>query len=86
MNKSRAAQEDLFNSEVQKNYDILLFQEPYIDSFSNTKATRGWQVVYPSSHLSDPSPPRAVILVNMLLDTNSWAQIDIPNTQALPLG
>ena len=87
MNKLRAEQEDLINLEVQKNYDILLLQEPYIDSFGNTKATRGWRVVYPLSRLSDPSPPRAVILVNTLLDTNSWAQIDIPiHGILLPLG
>ena len=76
-------QEDLINSDIQKDYDILLLQEPYIDSFSNIKAMRGWHVVYPTSHLLGPTPPRVVILVSTSLDTNSWSQINIPNTRDL---
>ena len=59
----------------------MLLQEPFIDSYSNTKATQYWRVIYPSSHLSEPLPPRAVILVSVLLDTNIWSQIHILNTR-----
>ena len=38
-------------------------------------------VIYPSSHLSEPLPPRVVILASMLLDTNIWSQIHILNTR-----
>ena len=58
-------------------------QEPYIDTYGNTKATRNWRVVYLSSHISDPVPPRAVILVNSKIDTNCWAQLYILGTQDL---
>jgi len=40
LNKSRSAQEGLINLDIQNNYDIILLQEPYINSFSNTKAMR----------------------------------------------
>ena len=63
-NLSRVAQEDLINSGIHKDYDILALQEPYIDVFGNTKATRNWRVLYPTSHLSDPMPLRAVMLVS----------------------
>ena len=48
LNKSRVTQEDLINLEVYKQYDVLVLQEPFIDSYGNTKATRDWRVVYPT--------------------------------------
>jgi ribonuclease HI len=80
LNKSRVAHEDLINSDVYKNYDALVLQEPYIDGFGNTKATKDWRVVYPTSHLSQGHPIRSVILINAKLDTNQWAQLSIQNT------
>ena len=49
INKSRVAQEDLINSDVYKHFDFLLLQEPYIDGYGNTKATKDWRVIYPST-------------------------------------
>ena len=75
LNKSDKAQFDLINSLIQKQWDLLLLQEPYIDSFGNTKANSKWHTVYPSSHLTNNDTNRSVILVNMALDTNTWAQM-----------
>ena len=47
----------------------------------NTKATRNWRVVYPSSHLSDSRPSLSVILVSTSINTNNWSQIHIPDTR-----
>ena len=80
LNKSRVAQEDLINSGVYKDYDVLILQEPYIDSYGNTKATSDWRVVYPTSFLSCTHPTRSVMLVKTVLDTNQWAQLSIPGT------
>ena len=66
---------NLISSSVHKDWDLLLLQEPYIDKFGNTKVTSKWHTIYPSSHLSDASVNRSVILVNMALDTNTWAQV-----------
>ena len=79
----RATQEDLINSDVHRNYDILMLQEPYIDAYGNTKATSKWRVVYPSSFRSSSESPRVVILVNVSIDTNMWSQIRILGTQDL---
>ncbi len=80
LNKSRVTQEDLINSEVFKDYDVLILQEHFIDSYGNTKATQNWRVVYPTSFLSCLHPIRAVILVKTSLNTNCWAQLSIPGT------
>ena len=65
---------------MYKNYDLMLLQEPYIDSYGNPKATKDWWVTYPSHHLTTDSPVRSIILVNAALDTNSWAQYSIPGS------
>ena len=80
LNKSRAVHEDLINSPVFKNFDVLVLQEPFMDSFGNTKATRHWRVVYPSSQLTNTLPTRSVMLVNANIDTNKWAQLSIQDT------
>ena len=80
LNKSRVAHEDLINSDAHKNFDLLILQEPFIDTLGNTKATRNWRVTYPSSHLSDSRPSRSVILVSTSINTNNWSQIHIPDT------
>ena len=38
LNKSDKAHYDLINTPLHKNWDILALQEPYIDTFGNTKA------------------------------------------------
>ena len=50
---------------------------------SNTKATRRWRVVYPSSCLLLSLLPQAVILVSAEIDTNQWLQLSIPDTRDL---
>ena len=77
LNRSRAAHEDLINSDVFRHFDILTLQEPYIDKLGNTKAMKDWRVVYLSSHLTDPAPIQAVMLVNVNIDTNKWVQLSI---------
>src|SRR6266481_3766608 len=75
MNKSDRAQFDLINSLIHKDWDLVLLQEPYIDTLGNTKADSKWHTLYPSAHLTDDTTNRSVILVNTVLDTNSWTQM-----------
>ena len=69
LNKSRVAQEDLINSEVYKQFDVLILQEPFIDSYGNMKAICDWRVVYPSSFFSHTHVVCSVILVRSMMDT-----------------
>ena len=83
INKSQVAQEDLINSDIYKHFDFLLLQEPYIDGYGNTKATKDWRVIYPFHHLTNGRPVRSVILANSKLDTNDWAPLSIPDSSDL---
>ena len=83
LNKSDKAQFDLINVPLHKEWDVLLLQEPYIDSFGNTKVTSRWRILYPSSHLADSLTCRSVILVNASLDTNAWAQVPLEGSNEL---
>jgi len=83
LNKSRVAQKDLINSDVYKNFDLLVLQELFIDSYGNMNATRDWRVVYPMSFLTCDHPIMSVMLVRESLDTNRWAQLSIPGTSDL---
>jgi hypothetical protein len=49
LNKSRMAQEDLLNSEVHKNYNVLIIQKSYLDTYGNTKVMKEWRVTYLTS-------------------------------------
>ena len=80
LNKSDKAHYNLINMPLHKNWDILALQEPYIDTFGNTKANSRWHIVYPSSHLTNNTTNRSVILVNAVLDVNKWAQIPVEDT------
>src|SRR6266481_82168 len=75
LNKSDKAHFNLINSLVHNDWDLLLLQEPYIDTFGNMKANSKWHTIYPSLHLTDNATNRSVILVNVALDTNSWTQL-----------
>ncbi len=75
VNKSRNAQEDLLESLKTKKFDICAIQEPYIDSFNNTRANSKWRVVYPSTHYTNPKKTRSVILVNTSVLTNTWSDL-----------
>src|SRR5882724_7866592 len=79
LNKSRVSQEDLYNSDIYKYFDLLVLQEQYIDCYGNTKATINWRVVYPIFILCD-HPIWVVMLIRATLDTNSWEQLSIPRT------
>ena len=77
------AQNDLINSPIHNKADILILQEPYFDTFRNTKATHHWHVVKPTSYRESAATIKAIIMVNKRLSTGQWTQIDIKDTQDL---
>ena len=78
-------QYDLINSLIHNEWDIILLQEPYIDTLGSTRANHHWRVIYPSDHLANTTPKRSVILVNTKLDTNSWSQVLLSNTNDITI-
>jgi hypothetical protein len=76
-NSSHSAHDSLINSEAHENYDVILIQEPAINTLKKFSASPKWRVVYPSSHLSLADKIRAITLVNANISTNAWHQVDV---------
>ncbi|EEB90474.1 hypothetical protein MPER_11316, partial [Moniliophthora perniciosa FA553] len=86
MHKSKSAAFDLINetrnNSLTENYDIICIQEPWQDSYGNVKRGARWELLHPTSRpaLPEAIKTRSVILVNKSLASDSWQQVDIPNT------
>ena len=80
VNKSHACQHNLISSSKLTRWeiDIVALQEPAINGFRQTVASKDWKSIYPSGHASNPKKTRSVILLrdNLLMD--GWEQIDFP--------
>src|SRR5258705_1249294 len=84
---SMVATQHLINSDLHRQYDLIALQEPYLDTYGNTRASRYWRVVYPSTHMSPNNRTRSAILINSALSTNTWQQIpfDSPDVTIIQL-
>ena len=60
--------------------DIIALQEPAINPFNLTIATRDWTPVYPSVHDSTPNRSRAISLMRSNISTDTWTQLDFPSS------
>ena len=76
-NRSLECMNDILN--YHPTDDIIAFQEPYIDHLNNSRATPHWVTVYPSTHPTDPRKTRSYMLVSKMLNTDAWAQLNIPH-------
>jgi hypothetical protein len=81
VNKSPTCQHDIISSRylIDLGANIVALQEPAINCFSKTIATRDWTPVYPSTHEMHPENTRSVILVKAKLTSDSWQQLDCPS-------
>ena len=81
VNKSPTCQHGLLSSDELTNMgiDIVALQEPAINPFNCTIASKEWTPVYPTTHRDAPDKTRAVTLVRAHLSTDAWNQIDFPS-------
>jgi hypothetical protein len=82
MNKSCICQHDLISSTNlarRGGIDIVALQEPSINAFGNTIASRDWVPIYPSTHSNDTSKTRSLLLVRSKILTEKWKQVDFPS-------
>src|ERR1700744_1062280 len=82
VNKSRLCQHDLISSGKRTGWDIdiVALQEPSINSFGQTVASKAWKTVYPTGHASNPEKTRSVMLIRDNLLTDGWEQIEFPSS------
>jgi hypothetical protein len=59
--------------------DIIALQEPEINGFGQTVASKDWKTIYPSTHTSNHTKTRTVILIRDNLLTDRWEQIEFPS-------
>ena len=81
VNKSQTCQHDLISSAAlaRKGIDIVALQEPAINRFGTTIASRDWTPIYPTPHNSEPRKTRSLILIRSNILTERWKQIDFPS-------
>ena len=81
INKSRTCQHDLISSGKLADWeiDIIALQEPSINGFGQTVASKDWKTIYPSGHASNPDKTRSVILIRDNLLTDGWEQVEFPS-------
>ena len=80
-NKSPTCQHDLISSKflISTGANIIALQEPAINQFNKTIATKDWIPLYPSTHNEHPEQTRSVILISAALTSDSWQQLDFPS-------
>ena len=78
--KSQIAQQYILNTDPSL-YNLILIQEPWIDSFSNARGNHHWCIVYPSNRYTDGHETiRSIILVNANISTDAYNSLMIPHS------
>ena len=84
INKSPSGQHNLIsnNQLTTLGTGIIAIQEPAINSFNLTIASRDWTPVYPSTHgnNNEANRTRAITFIRANISTDLWTQIDFPSS------
>jgi len=82
VNKSPLCQHNLISNNLLANLgtDLIALQEPTINPFNLTIASRDWTSIYPSVHGSMPNRTRAITLIQLNISLDSWTQLDFPSS------
>jgi exonuclease III len=81
INKSPFSQHNLISNSQLANMGIgiIALQEPAINAFNLTIASRDWIPVYPTTHGDKTNRTRAITLIRSNISTNHWTQLDFPS-------
>jgi hypothetical protein len=81
VNKSPTCQHTLLSNNIliKHDIDIVALQEPAINSFNNSIASRDWISVYPTTHGTLPDKMCTLTLIHASLNTDSWEQVEFPS-------
>ena len=81
VNRSPACQHTLLSNKILVKHEIgiVALQEPVINPFNNSIASKDWISVYPSLHCTHPIKTRALTLIRSTFSTDTWEQIDFPS-------
>ena len=74
VHKSKTAQAYVLNTANPKDWDILALQEPWFDTFGNSRGTQYWRVVYPANfYTKGHVRVRSILLINTNLSTDCYS-------------
>ena len=81
VNKSPTCQHNLLSNNhlVKMDINIIALQEPAINAFNNSIASRDWIPIYPATHGNTPNETRSIILIRASISTDTWNQLDFPS-------
>ena len=81
VNKSPTCQHDLISNAILANtgISIIALQEPAINAFNKTIASKEWIATYPTTHEIHPEKTRSITLIRSTLSTDTWEQINFPS-------
>src|ERR1700677_202065 len=76
VNRSSICQHALISSAAlaRRGIDFIALQEPAINNFGSTIASRDWIPVYPTTHTTDPNKTCSLILVRSNILTEHWTR------------
>jgi len=69
----------LINAGLHDEYNIIVLQEPYLDSLGNTQASHKWRVIYPTKNAGGCHPYHGVLLINNSISTLLCQPIPFPS-------
>ena len=86
VHKSKTAHSYVINTANPKDWDILALQEPWIDSYRNSRGSQYWRVIYPANfYEEDRTRVRSILLVNTNLSTDCYIPLLIPHSDITAL-
>ena len=82
VNKSPSCQHNLISNNHLANMGVglIALQEPAINPFNLTTATKDWTPIYPTPHGATSDRTRAITLIRSNISTDSWTQLDFPSS------
>ena len=64
---------------VKQGFGIITLQEPAINPFNHSIASKDWITVYPTTHEAHPEKTRTLTLINASISTDAWEQVNFPS-------
>ena len=78
VHKLKTAQSYILNTANLKDLDIIALQEPWFDSFSNSRGMQYWRVIYPANfHFAAHPRICSILLINTNLSTDCYSILPI---------
>src|ERR1700720_683205 len=80
VHKSQTAQDYICCTTQPSNWNIIALQEPWINTFGNSRGSQYWRVIYPANFYAEGCLCiRSILLINSNISTNSYLILPIMN-------